>query len=159
MTSRRELLALKEQELADLNRIVEILVEIEELGAKRSVDEIIEVSPQMTSLLSEVDRLVRKHKDVLPTDIMELGKDFHKAFSLYMEIYKVEVSLKNDVNRLIRLEMRRRARVERENAAQSKQITLCDVCKKKPARIYANGQAYCKSDARAAGIILKGKIV
>jgi hypothetical protein len=159
VTSKRELLTQKEQELADLHRIVEVLGEIEDLGNARNVEEIIEVSPQMTALLSEVDRLVRKHKDVLPDDLMKLGEEFHKAYSLYSQIYQIEVKLKSDVNRLLRIEKRKQARAEREIAAQAAKVKLCDVCKKKEARVYANGGAYCKADARAMGIIVRGKIV
>lgn len=158
MTSKRELLTRKEQELADLNRIIEVLDELDELSRDMSFVKMIEVAPKATSLLHEVDRLIRKHQDVLPDDLKDIAANFNKAFLLFSDIYKVEVAVKNDINRLVRLEVRKQARAEREAVHITSATCSFEGCKK-PVRVYANELAYCKRHAREEGIILRGKIV
>ena len=152
MTTGREL---KEIELADLKRLVEILEEIEIICEDPTIEEMVAVAPRVTTLLAEADRITRRHKE-LPSEFHDLGKKFLNAFSLYKKVYRAEVNLKNDLNRLIRIEMRKQRRRLNELSAQPHVDTLCafEGCKK-PARV----NEYCKRHAREMGIIVRGKIV
>ena len=159
MTSKRDFLTQKQQELDDLKRLIEILDKVEILTVDMSVENVIAVSPQVHALSTEADRILRKHKDVLPSDLIEYAENYRKVFTVFTEIYHVETELRRDVNRLIRLETRKQVREVREAAIHNKPTTCAVEGCKKPVRVYANELAYCKRHAREEGIILRGKIV
>ena len=118
MTTGQEL---KAKELAEFKRLVEIIEEIEILCEDLYSEEILAVSPKATILLAEADRITRKHKE-LPYEFQDLGKKFLNAFSLYKKVYRAEINLKNDFNRLIRIEMRKQVGRLNELAAQPRSI-------------------------------------
>ena len=155
MTNKRELLVQTQQEIADLLRLVDILTEIEGLNSDPSVEKIVDSSPHISSLLAEATRITKKYKNILPTDLLALSEEFHRTHKLFTDIYHLEVEMKNDVNRLLRIELRRRARLEREANVIKAQDNLCVKCGKKPRRI----NDYCKRCAREEGVLVKGKII
>jgi hypothetical protein len=156
VTSKRELLTKKEQELADLKRLVAILDEVDVLTTDLTVEKIIDIAPKVAALTSEADRLIRRND--FSGELVELEKQFKTFFTLFARIYHEEVSLKNDLNRLLRLEIRRQQRQAREAVHITPTMCAFEGCKK-PVRVYANELAYCKRHAREEGIILRGKIV
>ena len=156
MTTKKERYDQKVIEVNDLKRLVDILSEIEVICDDTSLEHMLEVAPRVTILLSEADRITKRHKHDLPAEMLDLGQKFFDTFKLYKAVYRAEVDLKNDLNRMIRIEMRKQRRRFNELAAQPHVDTLCafEGCKK-PARV----NEYCKRHAREMGIIVRGKIV